>query len=658
MTILEKPATKEKRLLSYRKGLRGVPLEDIVAPTPTSIVLLPATTDDLGNQLHTRDQGLPMELSFSRFPTSNYPDNSNISVQALFNGTPVGSPLDGVTPLKDEFFDQTLTVPAGHTGTAREHEVQYRVKYRLNDDDSLKLIVRVDTQAPALTTEVKVPDEIKNDGITAEYFDSVNFVLLEYISTYGDAKIGDVVAFWIKESGAPVANATLIDSLTRTDLAIPLKTEKLTKTLVGIDDGKVEIYTVVTDRKGNKSQPSPMLEVDVSLFPAPKSEVVSVDLHDDDNVILFEDARSPVTAVLNYQNFKSGDKWRLSVDHQTPALEPDITVVPSTNGFTYKYLQNGNDGPKTVDFTWQVRRGNKLYPETPHNKQLTIDLRKPGVQPDPDNPGLPGSPDPKLELITVQGVHPTKLNYLIKQDAANGAIAFVKIHEGHKAGDEVHLIYHGAEVEESDGGVVKLDGTENDDTVLQFRIPADYVKGTGNTKVARVEYIVSHDLNATTARSGVKYVEVYVDEIPMPQGDFAITGDAGDGPELYCGSLQHNADLGTMAVEVKFPPSPELKDTKIKFLVMGYENVTDGSGKNAPGLLIPGAVDTVEKTPTAAEATAGFSVYFSYHVFEKIKNGWCELNCIAVQQGYITPSGPRLFRVGMELGGGDFCKIS
>ncbi|WP_223441279.1 hypothetical protein [Pseudomonas sp. BF-R-19] len=658
MTVLEKLSTKEKRLLSYRKKPRSAPLEDLNPPSLETIALLPATTDDLGNQLHSRDQGLEMKLKLSRFPASNYPDGSSITVQALFNDILVGNVLNGTTPLSDAWFEQTLTVPAGLTATEGEHSVQYRIKYRLNEDDSLPLIIRVDTQAPTPVTETIVPPRIKTEGITAEYFveEAVDHVLVGYLPTYPVAKIGDIVEFMVKEVGKPDDQATLIERIERMDLSDPLSTQKLTKSLIGIDEGEIELFVYVTDRKGNKSLASPKLKVDVSLFPAPAGEVATVPLHDDDNIILFEDARGPVSAILDYANFKANDKWRLAVDQQTPALEPDVDAVPFSHTFTYRYLYNNNDGPKDVDFEWQVRRGNKLYPETPHSRKLKIDLRKPGEQPDPDNPGLPGSPDPKLPLITVQGVSPGRPNYLIKQDANLGAIAFVNIYKGHKENDVIQLIYHGVAVDEVDGGIVKLDGSETDATVLQFRIPGAYIAGNGNNKQTRVEYIVSHDQNATVARSNTQYVEVYVDAIPMPQPDFAITGDAGDGPELYCGSLKHNADLGTMAVEVKFPAKAELADTKITFHVQGYENTNDGSG-NAPGLVIPEAADSVEKTPNAAEASAGFSVFFTYHVFEKIKNGWCEVSCTAKQNDYITPSGPRSFRVGMERPGGDFCAI-
>jgi len=658
MTVPEKLSAKEKRLLSHRKKTRSGPLDKLGTPTLATIVLLPETADDPGNQLHSRDQGLEMKLKIPRFSAAVIPDHSDITVLALFDEKEEGVALIGNTPLDDEWFDQTLTVPEGLTDKAGEHKVGYRIRYRLNFEDAEPpLIIRVDTTPPDPATEVIVPTRIKTEGITAEYFteEGVDHVLLGYLPTYPVAKIGDVVDFMFKEVGKPDDQATLIERLTLPD---PLNTRKLTKSLIGIDEGEIELFVYVTDRKGNKSSASPKLKVDVALFPAPAGESETVELHDDDGIILFEDARQPVSAVLDYLNFKPNDKWRLVVDHQAPPLEPNVSAVPFSHRLTYRYLYNDNDGPKEVDFEWQIRRGNKLYPTTgPHSRKLTIDLRKPGEQPDPDNPGTPGSPDPKLPLITVQGVDVLRPNYLSKLDADRGADAFVTIYKGHKSGDVIQLYYNGSAIDEADGGVIKLDGTETDEKILEFRIPARYIKASRNNKETRTEYVVSHDLNTTVAWSDVQKVEVYVNEAPLPQPDFAITGDAGDGPELYCGSLKYNADLGMMAVEVEFPPKADLKDTQVIFQIIGYENIQDEDGKNVPGLKLPEAEDVVTKTPNAEEAAAGFSVFFTYQVFEKIKNGWCEIFCHAVQEGHETMSDGRWFRVGMELPGGDFCRI-
>ncbi|MFL1524652.1 hypothetical protein [Pseudomonas sp. O230] len=654
MTILEKPAAKEQRSQSYRKKRRFAQA-DIEAPTLKTIVLLPATADDLGNQLHSRDRGLAMALSFARFPTADYPDDSTITVQALFNGSPVGNILTEKTPLKDEFFNQTLTIPAGHTNTAGEHKVQIRVKYRLNEDDSLVLAVRVDNTPPVLSAEVIVPEAIKSGGITAEFFDGSNFVPLSLASTYTGAKIGDTIKYFIKEAGQPTASATLIDTIVRTTLTVPLSTEKLTKALVGIEEGKVDVYAVATDRKGNVSQTSPLLVLDVSLFPAPRSEAATVDLHDDDGVLLFEDLRAPTATVLSYLNFKTDDKWRLSVDGQTPVQELNLSSGSYTHSFTYKYLHNGVNDEREADFRWQIRRGDKLYPTVAHSKKLTIDPRTPGEQPDPDNPGLPGTPDSRLGLITVQGVDKSRYNYLIAADAKAGAKAFVKIHKDHKAGEQVHLVFHGVEIEEAEGGVFTVTDSHDDDTVMWFDIPSDYIKGGGNNKQIRVEYFLSHDLNATVIRSNVQYVEAYINPASMPQADFAITGDAGDGPELYCGSLKHNGDLGTMAVEATFAGGSQFANSIVKFHVQGFANTQDPTGKNVPGLIIHDALDTVEITLDASGSAK--SAFFTYHVFEKIKNGWCEITTATKQDGYATPSEPRLFRVGMERPGGAFCNI-
>lgn len=654
MTILEKPIAKAQRLQNDRKK-RRVPNADIAAPTLKTIVLLPQTADDPGNQLHSRDRGLAMDLSFVRFPTADYPDGSSITVQALFNGSPVGSALPGTTPLDDDFFKQTLTIPAGQTNAPGEHKLQIRVKYRLNEEDSLELVVRVDDASPLLPAEVIVPDAVKTGGITAEFFDASSFVPLSLANTYPDGKIGDDIKFYIKESGQPPASATLIDTIVRTDLSVPLSTEKLTKALVGIDEGKVDVYAIATDRKGNVGLPTPLLVLDVQLFPAPRNEAATVDLHDDDNVLLFEDLRAPTTTVLTYLNFKDDDKWRLSVDGQTPALELDLSSGSYTHPFTYKYLHNGVYDKREADFLWQIRRGDELYPPVAHSKTLTIDPRTPGEQPDPEYPGLPGTPDPRLALITVQGVDKSRSNYLIKADAEHGAKAFVKIHKDHKVGEKAHFVFHGVEVEEAEGGVFTVDASHDDDTVMSFDLPSDFIKGGGNNKQARAEYYLTHSLNSTVIRSNVQYVEAYINPIAMAQADFAITGDAGDGPELYCGSLKHNGDLGTMAVEATFAGGAEFANSTIKFHVQGFENAQDPDGNNVPGLVIPDALDTVEITLDASGSAE--SAFFTYHVFEKIKNGWCEITTSTKQNGYSTPSEPRLFRVGMERPGGAFCPI-
>jgi hypothetical protein len=283
-----------------------------------------------------------------------------------------------------------------------------------------------------------------------------------------------------------------------------------------------------------------------------------------------------------------------------------------------------------------------------------VHLDKPGEQPDPDNPGLPGSPDPKLNVVNVKGVN-ARLNYLSKHDTVSGATASALIYKGHKKDDEIEFHYQGVALPT----VLKLDGAETDDDVLEVHLPADYIAGGGNNKQMRVGYTVYHtDVNETIAVAADQHVDVYVDEIPMPQPDFKVTGDPGngDGETVYCDSLVRDPDTNNVVVEVTFAPNAKFANEKVSFFIQGFETVVD-AGQNKPGLSIEGASASVEKTPTAAEAAAGFSVFFAHDVFEKIFNGWCELHCGSIQDGYYTRSEPLMFRVTMNHGDGSYCEL-
>jgi hypothetical protein len=204
-----------------------------------------------------------------------------------------------------------------------------------------------------------------------------------------------------------------------------------------------------------------------------------------------------------------------------------------------------------------------------------------------------------------------------------------------------------------------LDGTETDDTILKIDIPGDYIANGGNSKKLDVFYYVYHpDVNGTVSVAGKQEVDVYVDEIPMPQPGFKVTGDDGngDGDTVYCDSLVRDPDTNEVAVEVTFDADPKFADKVIRFVIQGFENVVD-AGRNRPGVQIPDTFATVSKTPSLAEAEAGFSVFFPHETFQKIFNGWCEIRCSTQQDGYHTPSAPKLFRVTMNHGDTNYCDL-
>jgi len=663
MTIVEKSNTLKPSSLRSRKKPRVPGPADYDAPSVESPLLLGPTDDDAGNQVHSRDQGLAMSLTFANLPAGDNPNKTRVRVQAKWNGTLIGNIVEDTTPLPPNWAnDKRLVIPAGMTDKPGPHEVRYRVTFGLNSKDSNPITISVDKEAPTLDEAVTYPDEIKADGFTHEYFEDVSpHALLSYKDTYPGAKTDDSFEFWmgkIGTDGKPTADSTLIETVRLVSPRQALETKKLTRDLITLDEGTIDLFAYVTDRKGNRSLASPPVTVPISMIPMPKDLTLDIVLENNDvsgRVILFRDAQVPVHGKHQFLNWRSGDKLRRQIANQPEKVVDILSAPPFVDDISYReLLDDGNLDLKGLEYKYQIQRGNKLIPAIPIKKILNVHLDKPGEQPDPDNPGLPGSPDPKLNIVNVKGVNP-RPNYLNEHDKVSGAKVRMLIFKGHKKGNEIEFHYHGFPLPT----VLKLDGTETDDTVLEVELPPDYIADGGNNKQMRVGYTVYHpDVNETIAVAVDQHVDVYVDEIPMPQPNFKVTGDPGngDGETVYCDSLVRDPNTNQVAVEVVFAPDAKFADKKISFSIQGYENVFD-AGNNKPGNTIDGAFARVEKTPTAAEAAAGFSVFFEHTVFGTIFNGWCELTCASIQDGYYTRSLPLQFRVTMNHGDDSYCEL-
>ncbi|MCP1420478.1 hypothetical protein J3D47_004721 [Pseudomonas laurylsulfativorans] len=664
MTIFEKTNSLKASSLRSRKKPRVPGPANYDPPVVESPVLLGPTDDDPGNQVHTQDQGLAVSLKFPNLPAGGNPDRTRVQVQAKWDGDLVGDPVVDTTPLPPNWADdKRLVIPPGKTDEPGPHVVRYRVTFGLNGKDSDPITIHVDQEAPTLSEAVTYPDEIKNDGFTHEYFEDVSpHALLSYKDTYTGAKTGDLFEFWIGKIGAdgkPTADSTLIETVELVSPRQALETKKLTRALIKVDEGEIDLFAYVTDRKGNRSLASPAVTVPILMIPMPKDLKLDIVLESGDvtdRVILFRDAQVPVHGKHQFLNWRPGDKLRRKIANQAEKVLDIMSSPPFVDDISYReLLDDGNLDLKNLEYKYQIQRGNKLIPATPITKILKVHLDKPGVQPeDPDNPGLPGSPDPKLNIVNVKGVNP-RPNYLNEQDKILGAKIRVPIYEGHKKDDEIEFHYQGVPLPT----VLKLDGNEADDEVLEADIPPDYVADGGNNKNMRVGYTVYHrDVNDTIAVAVDQHVDVYVDEILMPQPKFEITADPGngDGQSVYCDSLVRDPDTNNVVVEVVFAANAKFADKKISFFIQGYENVTD-SGSNKPGNTIDGAFSSVEKTPTVAEAAAGFSVYFEHTVFQTIFSGWCELSCASIQDGYYTRSLPLLHRVSMNHGDHEYCDL-
>ena len=664
MTIVEKTNTLKTSSLRSRKKPRVPGPADYDPPGVESPVLLGPTDDDPGNQVHTDDQGLAVSLTFANLAAGDIPNNTLVQVQARWDGALTGNIVEGRTPLAADWADdKRLVIPAGKTDVPGPHEVKYRVKFGLNGKDSNPITIHVDKEAPTLSEAVTYPDEIKNDGFTHEYFEDVSpHALLSYKDTYTGARTDDLFEFWmgeIDQNGQPTADSTLIETVKLVSPRQALETKKLTRALITIDEGTIDLFAFVTDRKGNRSLASPPVTVPISMIPMPKDMTLDIVLENGDvtdRVILFRDTQVPVHGKHEFRNWRAGDKLRRQIANQTVKVIDIESAPPFVDPITYReLLDDGDLDLKDLVYKYQIQRGNKLIPATPISKILKVHLDKPGEQPDdPDNPGLPGSPDPKLNIVNVKGVNP-RPNYLNAHDKVLGAKVRMLIYKGHKKDDEIQIFYQGVPVPT----VLKLDGTETDDKILEGDIPPNFVADGGNNKQMRVGYTVYHPgVNETEAVAVDQHVDVYVDEILMPQPNFKVTGDPGngDGATVYCDSLVRDPKTNKVAVEVTFPANAEFANQDISFVIQGYENVVD-AGNNKPGNTIEGAWDSVSKEPNADEAAAGFSVFFEHTVFETIFNGWCELSCWAAQDGYYTRSYPLRFRVTMNHGDGSYCEL-
>lgn len=664
MTIVEQSGTLKTSSLRKRKIPRVSGPSAYAPPEVVSPVLLGATDDDPGNQVRSQDQGLALVLKFANFAAGGVDDDTRVLVQARWDGSLLGNVVEGFTPLAADWADdKRLTIPAGYTDKPGDHTLQYYVTFGLNRRNSNPITVYVDDEAPTLADTVTYPEEIANDGFTSEYFEDVSpHALLSYEDTYAGAKTDDVFEFWmgaIGTDGAPTASSTLIDTVKLEFPRQPLETKKLTRALITIDEGTIDLFAYVTDRKGNRSLASPPVTVPVSMIPMPKDMKLDIVLESGDTtdrVILFRDAQVPVHGKHMFLNWRPGDKLRRTIGNQEAIVTDILREPPFVDPITYKeLLDDGDLDLKNLEYKYQIQRGNKLIPATPISKTLKVHLDKPGEQPDdPDRPGTPGEPDKKLNVVDVKGVN-ARLNYLSKHDTVEGAAINMLIYKNHKKDDEVEFHYTGVPILPR----LKLDGTETDNDVLSAHLPGDYIAGGGNDKRTRVGYTVFHPgINETVADAVDQYVDVYVDEIPMPQPAFKVTGDPGngDGETVYCDSLVRDPNTNKVVVEVTFAPNEKFADEKISFFIQGYEN-RRVDGQNKPGLSIEGASASVEKTPTADEAKAGFSVFFPHEVFQDILNGWCELHCGAIQEGYYTRSEPLMFRVTMHYGDFDYCDL-
>ncbi|MHC8291311.1 hypothetical protein ACYZUD_31790 [Pseudomonas sp. XS1P51] len=645
---------QQQRLYNNRVMLGNLPKQLNDPATLPNVQLLPATADDPGDQLKAGDRIFPLDVHILPFPDASSPDRELVTVQLMWDGSLVGAPQNFRTPLADinTEFPMKFTLADEYINNPGPHKLSYKQTYGANETFATDLLVNIDMAAPVPVGKVKVPSEVEVDGVISKsYLDTHGFVLLS-INEYGGAKIDDKIEF---RYGKSIAASRLIEVVVRDTLAKPMETKKLTKEFIGTEEGEHSLFYRLLDRKDNASAYSEFLVLGVMLSDPPQNLKLDVELHDDDNKILVEDAQTPVTVVLTYDNWLRGDRLVLSVDGQIPSIETDITQLPFVMPLTYKYLQNGNDGPKTVPLNYQVKRGSLSFPKVTTPKDLNIDLVSP-VPVDPENPGLPGFPHPDLLPVTVQGTATSDPNKIRAADLVADVDASVLIYKGHKPGQVVSLHWNGppvpADPVKGKGGVYTLDGSETDATILTFTIKADLITAGGNDVDLLVHYNVEHPLNENFNRSQDAIVDVHIVAAVIPKPTFMHTVGGINGPTLYCLSMRKDS-FSNWVIEVQVPGGEnQLADQDLEFVYQGYLNDTSDPVDDKPGAAIPGNTVTVLKTPSAVEARDGFVVQVPYAPFAITDNGWGQISYTAKIDGQPASTESDMTKVTMRIAGG------
>ncbi|WP_223556521.1 hypothetical protein [Pseudomonas sp. BF-R-01] len=660
MTIYEKYKVltpQEQRLYNNKVMLANQEPPPNDPPSLPNTTLLPATADDPGQQLQYKDRVFPLVVDVPFFPDASSPDPERVTVQLKWDGTLFGPVQDFVTPLtSDEIaakFPMKFEVNVGRINVPGPHLLSYHQTYGPNDARTEDLEINIDMDPPVPVGKVGVPAEIEADlTITKAYLDTHGFVKLT-CREWGGAKIGDEIEF---RYGRSIPNSRLIERIVRNDLSILPSTDKLNKAFIGSAEGDYSLFFVLFDRKGNPSLLSEFLTLDVVLSDPPANQTLQVALHDDDDQILVEDAQTPVIAKISYDNWQPQDRLLLSVDGQ-PAINVAVTQVPFSLPLPYKYLHNGNVGPKTVPLLWQIQRNKLFHPKTPTPKDLNIDLDSP-LPIDPDNPGLPGFPHDKLLPVTVQGTVTTDPNKIRAVDLVADVDAQVLIYEGFKTGQVVSLYVEGVAVPEDPanvrgkGGVWTMDGTETAATMLTFTIAPEIFEASGNNPATKVHYNVTHSLNENFNRSKDQEVDVFLVPVTIPKPKFLHTVTGLWGPTLGCRSIKDDSLLGKV-IEVEVPGGElRLANQDLSFVYQGYANDLSTPGDNKPGPVIPGNTVTVTKRPTPDEARDGFLVKIPYAQFAVTNDGWGDLKYTALIDGQPASGGSDPTKVTMRIGGG------
>ncbi|UDI94362.1 hypothetical protein [Pseudomonas sp. IAC-BECa141] len=634
------PVQSRERYLSI---LRNSPKAGYEAPElDDDNPLLPDEMDDEPNQLHKQYQGFALKVNVLRFDGSDDDPPVDGFIDLTWNGTRQGTRYTYRTPLDPVILEIPMVLPAGLTNVSGPHLLSYVLNHGGNTKDIPDLLINIDTAPPDVSGLVSLPPEVEANGITKPYLDANGFVLIT-MPRVADIKIGDKYECYFGSTfptPVHVGDFTVVDSLD------PV-TFNLTTAMVGNEEGERAIFYYRTDRKGNRSLNSPFKRVNVTLTDPPANLLPpSIPLFDNDMApkkIDLADARMRpgVGIEAEYDNFVEGDELEVTVDGVVVPAQK-IAGFPTYVEIPYSYWHNGDLGEKTIEVSYQIKRGTVRHPASnpPKNDAVLVDLRRPGDGEGPDDP------NPDFLPVDVQGAGGNPINVLTVLDKDQDVDVTVAAYLGIKDKDIATLIWNGVEVTDAEGGVLQLDGTETD---LDWTIDWSVVDAGGNGTEVPVTYKVTNpDVNDNEERSLPRDVDVFIRPGSVPQATFQhLDPDFG---YLNCPSLQSHPEL-IKCIEVFIPGGePQLEGQTLTFTYQGY---SDSAGNTE----IPGNNDKITYKPDSSDVQNGFTIRFPYQQFLDTGNAWGAVSYEAVIDGRPTPSVRHLVRVLMRHGDATPCSI-
>ena len=639
-----KPLTPaEQSRVDYLKVRRAVTSADpaVIEVHPDN-PFLPDTSDDDKNQIPLSLQGKPFKCLVPRPDVADETTPTPGAIYLTFDGSqidetkyPYTTPLDAaVLKIEREF-------PAGLTGRSGKHELGYVVRQGGNASLSDPLECNVDRTPPAVFLPPGIPKEVE-EGLTKKYLDDNDYVPVK-ISEYGEMRIGDFIELYYGDS---ITLAELIATFTRDDATSEIVLKLTADQVFKLGEGKHGLFYKVIDRKGNPSIFSPSVTFEVVLTDAPEGLLpLSIPLYDSvgDGLVDLKDAQTPLgVGILDeYTHYLPGDELVVTYDGILQVAKT-INDFPFYVDISFKDVFNNDPGEKTVAVSYQIKRGSTYYPPTPISKNVDVDLRKPGLPIDPDNPD---PTNPNLALVTVQGNSGGTVNTLREADKDEDVTVTVNIYTDAKEDDTVQLRYAGQLVSEADGGLITIPDVIP--TSLQWEVDWSVFAAAGNGDPTHpMAYVIGHPLNDNVDISDPREVDVLIQEETVPDPEFLhLDPDPDLVNFLNCGSLRRDPNQGVV-VEVRVPGGElALANQELIFTYQGY---TDAGGANPK----PGTFLEVLYTPTDQEAAAGFIVKIPYAPILATLNAWGRVHYTAVINGRDTPSKVHGVRVYMVVEGG------